>query len=169
MIVGELVFCIAIGIFTVFIVSIISILLVIAELVLMMFPDLRVPWTITDNFLWEIEEDICQNEIKKKGGLIMTLNEYNYLQSRFSRKLKKPDYTSKNAGYNAGISECRSIIKVEYNRMVEKEDQMDLPEYVCLQDRFSHALKNPAHTNRESSYNAAILSCKSILKEVFNN
>ena len=38
-----LVFCIAIGIFTVFIVSIISILLVIAELVLMMFPDLRVP------------------------------------------------------------------------------------------------------------------------------
>ena len=51
-----LVFCIAIGIFTVFIVSIISILLVIAELVLMMFPDLRVPWTITDNFLWEIEE-----------------------------------------------------------------------------------------------------------------
>lgn len=65
-IVGELVFCIAIGIFTVFIVSIISILLVIAELVLMMFPDLRVPWTITDNFLWEIEEDICQNEIKKK-------------------------------------------------------------------------------------------------------
>ena len=154
-----LVFCIAIGIFTVFIVSIISILLVIAELVLMMFPDLRVLWTITDNFLWEIEEDICQNE----------LNEYNYLQSRFSRKLKKPDYTSKNAGYNAGISECRSIIKVEYNRMVEKEDQMDLPEYVCLQDRFSHALKNPAHTNRESSYNAAILSCKSILKEVFNN
>ena len=99
----------------------------------------------------------------------MTLNEYNYLQSRFSRKLKKPDYTSKNAGYNAGISECRSIIKVEYNRMVEKEDQMDLPEYICLQDRFSHALKNPAHTNRESSYNAAILSCKSILKEVFNN
>ena len=66
MIVGELVFCIAIGIFTVFIVSIISILLVIAELVLMMFPDLRVPWTITDNFLWEIEEDICQNEIEKK-------------------------------------------------------------------------------------------------------
>lgn len=66
MIVGELVFCIAIGIFTVFIVSIISILLVIAKLVLMMFPDLRVPWTITDNFLWEIEEDICQNEIKKK-------------------------------------------------------------------------------------------------------
>lgn len=66
MIVGELVFCIAIGIFTVFIVSIISILLVIAELVLMMFPDLRVPWIITDNFLWEIEEDICQNEIKKK-------------------------------------------------------------------------------------------------------
>ena len=66
MIVGELVFCIAIGIFTVFIVSIISILLVIAELVLMMFPDLRVPWTITDNFLCEIEEDICQNEIKKK-------------------------------------------------------------------------------------------------------
>lgn len=66
MIVGELVFCIAIGIFTVFIVSIIGILLVIAELVLMMFPDLRVPWTITDNFLWEIEEDICQNEIKKK-------------------------------------------------------------------------------------------------------
>ena len=61
-----LVFCIAIGIFTVFIVSIISILLVIAELVLMMFPDLRVLWTITDNFLWEIEEDICQNEIKKK-------------------------------------------------------------------------------------------------------
>ena len=99
----------------------------------------------------------------------MTLNEYNYLQSRFSRKLKKPDYTSKNAGYNAGISECRSIIEVEYNRMVEKEDQMDLPEYVCLQDRFSHALKNPAHTNRESSYNAAILSCKSILKEVFNS
>lgn len=42
MIVGELVFCIAIGIFTVFIVSIISILLVIANLVLMMFPDLRV-------------------------------------------------------------------------------------------------------------------------------
>lgn len=37
MIVGELVFCIAIGIFTVFIVSIISILLVIAELVLIMF------------------------------------------------------------------------------------------------------------------------------------
>ena len=70
MIVGELVFCIAIGIFTVFIVSIISILLVIANLVLMMFPDLRVPWTITDNFLWEIEEDICQNEIKKKGGLM---------------------------------------------------------------------------------------------------
>ena len=68
MIVGELVFCIAIGIFTVFIVSIISILLVIAKLVLMMFPDLRVPWTITDNFLWEIEEDICQNEIKKKEG-----------------------------------------------------------------------------------------------------
>ena len=66
MIVGELVFCIAIGIFTVFIVSIISILLVIAQLVLMMFPNLRVPWTITDNFLWEIEEDICQNEIKKK-------------------------------------------------------------------------------------------------------
>ena len=66
MIVGELVFCIAIGIFTVFIVSIISILLAIANLVLMMFPDLRVPWTITDNFLWEIEEDICQNEIKKK-------------------------------------------------------------------------------------------------------
>lgn len=66
MIVGELVFCIAIGIFTVFIVSIISILLVIAELVLMMFPDLRVPRTITDNFLWEIEEDICQNEIKKR-------------------------------------------------------------------------------------------------------
>lgn len=66
MIVGELVFCIAIGIFTVFIVSIISILLVIAELVLMMFSDLRVPWTITDNFLWEIEEDICQNEIKKR-------------------------------------------------------------------------------------------------------
>ena len=66
MIVGELVFCIAIGIFTVFIVSIISILLVIANLVLMMFPDLRVPWTITANFLWEIEEDICQNEIKKK-------------------------------------------------------------------------------------------------------
>ena len=68
MIVGELVFCIAIGIFTVFIVSIISILLVIAKLVLMMFPDLRVPWTITDNFLWEIEEDICQNEIKKRRG-----------------------------------------------------------------------------------------------------
>ncbi len=66
MIVGELVFCIAIGIFTVFIVSIISILLVIAQLVLMMFPNLRVLWTITDNFLWEIEEDICQNEIKKK-------------------------------------------------------------------------------------------------------
>ena len=66
MIVGELVFCIAIGIFTVFIVSIISILLVIAELVLMMFPDLRVPWTITDKFLWEIEEDICQNETKKR-------------------------------------------------------------------------------------------------------
>lgn len=70
MIVGELVFwlvfCIAIGIFIVFIVSIICILLVIAELVLMMFPDLRVPWTITDNFLWEIEEDICQNETKKK-------------------------------------------------------------------------------------------------------
>ena len=70
MIVGELVFWlvffIAIGIFTVFIVSIISILLVIAELVLMMFPDLRVPWTITDNFLWEIEEDICQNETKKR-------------------------------------------------------------------------------------------------------
>lgn len=66
MIVGELVFCIAIGIFTVFIVSIISILLVIAQLVLMMFPDLRVPWTITDNFLWEIEEDTCQNEIKKR-------------------------------------------------------------------------------------------------------
>ena len=66
MIVGEWVFCIAIGIFTVFIVSIISILLVIANLVLMMFPDLRVPWTSTDNFLWEIEEDICQNEIKKK-------------------------------------------------------------------------------------------------------
>lgn len=66
MIVGELVFCIAIGIFTVFIVSIISILLVIANLALMMFPDLRVPWTITDNFLWEIEEDICQNEIKKR-------------------------------------------------------------------------------------------------------
>ena len=66
MIVGELVFCIAIGIFTVFIVSIFSILLVISELVLMMFTDLRVPWTITDNFLWEIEEDICQNEIKKK-------------------------------------------------------------------------------------------------------
>ena len=66
MIVGELVFCIAIGIFTVFIVSIISILLVIAQLVLMMFPNLRVPWTITDNFLWEIEEDICQNEIKKR-------------------------------------------------------------------------------------------------------
>ena len=62
MIVGELVFCIAIGIFTVFIVS------MIAELVLMMFPDLRVPWTITDNFLWEIEEDICQNEIKKRRG-----------------------------------------------------------------------------------------------------
>lgn len=99
----------------------------------------------------------------------MTLNEYNYLQSRFSRKLKKSDYTSKNAGYNAGISECRSIIEVEYNRMVEKEDQMDLPEYGCLQDRFSHALKNPAHTNRESSYNAAILSCKSILKEVFKH
>ena len=92
----------------------------------------------------------------------MTLNEYNYLQSRFSRKLKKPDYTSKNAGYNAGISECRSIIEVEYNRMVEKEDQMDLPEYVCLQDRFSHALKNPAHTNRESSYNAANFSYKNI-------
>ena len=106
---------------------------------------------------------------QKKGGIIMTLNEYNYLQSRFSRKLKKPDYTSKNAGYNSGISECRSIIEVEYNRMVEKEDQMDLPEYVCLQDRFSHALKNPAHTNRESSYNAAILSCKSILKEVFEH
>ena len=68
MIVGELVFCIAIGIFTVFIVSIISILLVIAQLVLMMFPNLRVPWTITDNFLWEIEEDICQNEIKKRRG-----------------------------------------------------------------------------------------------------
>ncbi len=68
MIVGELVFCIAIEIFTVFIVSIISILLVIAELVLMMFPDLRVPWTITDNFLWEIEEDIYQNEIKKRRG-----------------------------------------------------------------------------------------------------
>ena len=68
MIVGELVFCIAIGIFTVFIVSIISILLVIAQLVLMMFPNLRVPWTITDNFLWEIEEDICQNEIKKMRG-----------------------------------------------------------------------------------------------------
>ena len=68
MIVGELVFCIAIGIFTVFIVSIISILLVIAQLVLMMFPYLRVPWTITDNFLWEIEEDICQNEIKKRRG-----------------------------------------------------------------------------------------------------
>ena len=68
MIVGELVFCIAIGIFTVFIVSIISILLVIAELVLMMFPDSRVPWTITDNFLWEIEEDIYQNEIKKGRG-----------------------------------------------------------------------------------------------------
>lgn len=66
MIVGELIFCIAIGIFTVFIVSIISILLVVANLVLMMFPDLRVPWTITDNFLWEIEEDICQNEIKKR-------------------------------------------------------------------------------------------------------
>ena len=66
MIVGELVFCIAIGIFTVFIVSIISILLVIAQLVLMMFPNLRVLWTITDNFLWEIEEDICQNEIKKR-------------------------------------------------------------------------------------------------------
>ena len=66
MIVVELVFCIAIGIFTVFIVSIISILLVIAQLVLMMFPNLRVLWTITDNFLWEIEEDICQNEIKKK-------------------------------------------------------------------------------------------------------
>ena len=97
----------------------------------------------------------------------MTLNEYNYLQSRFSRKLKKPDYTSKNAGYNASIFECRSIIEVEYNRIVEKEDQMDLPEYGCLQDRFSHALKNPAHINRESSYNAAILSCKSILKEVF--
>ena len=68
MIVGELVFCIAIGIFTVFIVSIISILLVIAQLVLMMFPNLRVLWTITDNFLWEIEEDICQNEIKKRRG-----------------------------------------------------------------------------------------------------
>lgn len=68
MIVGELVFCIAIGIFTVFIVSIISILLVIAQLVLMMFPNLRVPWTITDNFLWEIEEDIYQNEIKKRRG-----------------------------------------------------------------------------------------------------
>ena len=68
MIVGELVFCTAIGIFIVFIVSIICILLVIAELVLMMFPDLSVPWTITDNFLWEIEEDICQNETKKKEG-----------------------------------------------------------------------------------------------------
>ena len=68
MIVGELVFCIAIGIFTVFIVSIISILLVIAQLVLMMFPNLRVPWTITDNFLWEIEEYIYQNEIKKRRG-----------------------------------------------------------------------------------------------------
>ena len=68
MIVGELVFCIAIGIFTVFIVSIISILLVIAQLVLMMFPNLRVLWTITDNFLWEIEEDIYQNEIKKRRG-----------------------------------------------------------------------------------------------------
>ena len=40
----------------------------IAQLVLMMFPNLRVPWTITDNFLWEIEEDICQNEIKKRRG-----------------------------------------------------------------------------------------------------
>ena len=68
MIVGELVFCIAIGIFTVFIVSIISFLFVIAQFVLMMFPNLRVPWTITDNFLWEIEEDICQNEIKKRRG-----------------------------------------------------------------------------------------------------
>ena len=38
------------------------------QLVLMMFPNLRVPWTITDNFLWEIEEDICQNEIKKRRG-----------------------------------------------------------------------------------------------------
>ena len=46
----------------------VSILLVIAQLVLMMFPDLRVPWTITDNFLWEIEEDICQNETKKRRG-----------------------------------------------------------------------------------------------------
>ena len=34
----------------------------------------------------------------------MTLNEYNYLQSRFSRKLKKPDYTSKNAGYKYTVN-----------------------------------------------------------------
>ena len=54
----------------------------------------------------------------------MTLNEYNYLQSRFSRKLKKPDYTSKNAGYNAGISECRSIYETEVDEIVERQKQL---------------------------------------------
>lgn len=66
MIVGELVFCIAIGIFTVFIVSIISILLVIAELVLMMFPDLRVPWTITDNFYGKLKKIYVRMKQKKR-------------------------------------------------------------------------------------------------------
>ena len=69
-----LVFCIAIGIFTVFIVSIISILLVIAELVLMMFPDLRVPWTSANlvNLIFSSQNksDLYYNGIQlmKKAG-----------------------------------------------------------------------------------------------------
>lgn len=46
---------------------------------------------------------------------------------------------------------------------------MDRSEYDYLQDRFSRKLIKRLPTNKQEQYNEGILTCKSILKEVFES
>lgn len=52
----------------------------------------------------------------------MKMNEYEYIQRRFSEKLKNRSYaTNKEAAYNNGVLACKSILKEIFERGEQNE------------------------------------------------
>ena len=46
--------------------------------------------------------------------ITMSSNEYEYLQERMSKKLKRGGLTNKDASYNEGVLACKSILSAFY-------------------------------------------------------
>ena len=104
----------------------------------------------------------------------MTEKEYFQIRNRFLNKLRPSNgygtyHGRYDADFNEGIQAGVNVLDRDFQRSnVNSGRPMDDMQYRWLQDSLKKLIRN-FPSNREETYNQAVLACKSILKAEFNS